>query len=200
MTTARLMRALSWWYSWTGLGTSDVPANGDLEDAVTNGYLQRLGPAPGDDTEMPFIIDVAIGYSLDSLAVAAGDDWPVKSDYTAARFWDPASEVVSGLSAVTGTGLNRVSLSWTDDPDIPTADSSWARSDTEVVSLRATSSGGTYSEVGAVDYGIAAYNDRDAALVTGNTYYYYVQCRSKTTGDTGALAGPVSAVAADGTI
>lgn len=188
--------------TWAGIGDSDVPSIGDLEDAVTTGALQRIGVAPLDETVMPFVADMELSvYSLHALAAAAGDDWLAKSDYAAARFWDPATNAVTGLGADTGTGLTRVSVTWADDAGIPSADGGWARDDMEIVVLRATSSGGTYVEVGTSNYGVGAYADRDAGLVTGDTYWYQVRYRSQADSSaTGSLVGPVSAVAGDGMI
>lgn len=187
--------------SWAGIGNDDVPSYDDLEDAVSVGELQRTGLGPADANEMPFVGDTGLdSYSLYNLTTSPGD-WPSKTDYLAARYWDPEADAPSGLGAATGTGLNRVTLSWTDDAGVPSAGGGWARADVEVVILRATSSGGTYVEIDTVAFGSGAYNDRDVGLVTGNTYWYQIRYRSMTDGSAvGALVGPASAAAGSGTI
>lgn len=178
--------------TWTGTPDNAAVNLTDIKDGLDNDYLQGTLLSGGDEVQDEA---EASAFFTNDGSLASTTIVPTKADLEAARLWDPSinSDQPSGFTA-SSAPIQGVTLGWTDDPDVPSVDSSWARDQIETVIFRNTSDDfGSATEIQTVNYGTTSFTD---ATVSGGTYYYWIRYRNKTDGSmTGPLVGPESAVA-----
>lgn len=165
-----------------------------MEYANNNGYLCTIGGQGGflpergtglrwttGQVEGQFAGDSGITDTQDG-GDRGSTELPTKDDLVAWRLWDPGLDVPSGLSGTEGTGLHGgIIWSWTDDGDIPTIDSNWARDDVECeLEIHTNSSFTNLVDTEYTNYGVGTRTWVDAGATPGNRYYGRIRYRNKT--------------------